>query len=276
MQIKISEQGNIIEVTKFFKPVSKEAHIKKLSADEYIRLDDGEILNFQHSENRADLKQTLCRTFRKIRSYINTNFVGDDSERFITLTYAENMRDTERLVKDFEAFWKRFKRKYGKADYFSVIEPQERGAWHIHALVKFEGKAPYIPNDELRELWRQGFVNVRKLQNVDNIGAYLSAYLGDVEVPLDSPKLGVVKEFPDGTKKKFVKGGRLHLYPPGMNIYRMSRGIKKPVEYWATGEEREALVSGLIPTYANRTEIRTAEGFTQIIEKEFYNKKRKR
>lgn len=274
MKTRISVQGNIIEVTRYLKGVNNEPHIKKISADEYVRLNDGEVCEFQHIENRADLKIALCRTFRKIRAYINTNFTGEDSELFITLTYAENMRDTVRLLKDFERFWKRFKWKWGKAEYFVVVEPQKRGAWHLHVLVKFDEKAPWIPNDELAAVWGQGFVNVRKLKNVDNIGAYLSAYLADVEIPLDSADDGVVKEFPDGTKKKFIKGGRLHLYPPGMNIYRCSRGIKKPDEYWATEEMREALVSGLNPTYANRIEFTTDEGFNQIIEKEYYNKKR--
>ena len=275
MRIKVSEQGNVIEVTRYLGGVNSEPHIKKLSADEYLRLSDGEVCEFQHIENRADLKITLYRTFRKIRAYINTNFIGSDSELFVTLTYAENMMDASRLYSDFKSFWKRFKRRWGEPDYFVVVEPQNRGAWHMHVLVKFKGKAPWIPNDELAEVWGNGFVNVRKLNDVDNIGAYLSAYLADVEIPIDSEREGIVKEFADGTKKKFVKGGRLHLYPPGMNIYRFSRGIKKPDEYWATQEMKEALVSGMNLTYANRIEIMTDEGFNQIIEKEFYNKKRK-
>lgn len=46
----------------------------------------------------------------------------------------------------------------------------------------FPGKAPYIPNDEMAEIWGQGFTKTRRLDNVDNVGAYLTAYLGDMEI----------------------------------------------------------------------------------------------
>ena len=273
MHTKISIQGNIIEVTTMLRK-SDSCPIQRISADEYIRLDDGEVLPFKHADNRAELSQSLYRTFRKIRAIINSNFTGAENELFITLTYAENMQDAERLYSDFKAFWKRFKRRYGYADYFSVAEPQARGAWHLHLLVKFlEEYAPWIDNSELRELWRHGFVNIQKVDNIDNIGAYLSAYLADAEVPLDS-KEGEIKTFSDGTKKGFVKGGRLHLYPAGMNIYRCSRGIKPPVEFWATPEQEEALTDGIALTYANRIEFTKDDGFKQIVEKRFYNRKR--
>ena len=273
MHIKVSEQGNVIEVTQMARR-NFEAHIKKLNADEYVRLEDGEICEYEHAENRSESKQSLYRTFRRIRAVINTNFTGSDSELFVTLTYAENMTDTKRLYRDFDKFWRRFKYRWGKAEYFAVVEPQKRGAWHLHVLVKFDGKAPFVPNSELRECWGQGFVNVRKITNVDNVGAYLSAYLADVEVPMDTVN-GVVKEFPDGTKKKFVKGGRLHLYPPGMNIYRCSRGIKSPDEYWVNESEKEALTRGMKKTFETGIHFMNEQGFEQKVIKEYYNRKRK-
>lgn len=275
MFIKVSKQGNILEITRMLRK-NGEAHIQKLSADEYLNLESGEVCEFEHTENRSESKQQLCKTFRHIRAIINTNFQGKENERFITLTYAENMRDKERLYLDFKKFWMRFKYKWGKAEYFVVVEPQMRGAWHMHVLVKFDGeRAPYIPNAELRECWGHGFVNVRSLKNVDNIGAYLSAYLADVEVPMSNAD-GQIKEFPDGTKKKYVKGARLCLYPPGMNIYRFSRGLKKPQEFWSTEQEVENLTRDLNQTYANRIEFTSESGFQQTIIKEYYNTKRKK
>lgn len=271
---KVSEQGNIIEVTTMLRK-NGEAHIVKLNADEYVRLDDGEILEFQHSESRADLKQSLYRTFRTIRALVNANCTEPEKVRWITLTYAENMQDRERLYKDFKKFIQRFRWRWGSCEYIVVAEPQARGAWHMHALVFFPEKAPYIPNAELRECWGHGFVNVKSVKDVDNVGAYLSAYLGDIEVSMSS-KDGVVKKFPDGTKKKFKKGGRLHLYPPGMNIYRCSRGVKRPKEYWAEAEQKEALTRSLEPTYANRYEFINEQGFHQIVQKEYYNRLRDR
>ena len=272
MFIKVSEQGNIIEVT-YMLNANGEARIRKISQDEYVRLEDGEVCEFQHSENRADLKQSLYRTFRKIRGLINTNFTGSDRELLITLTYAENMRDAKRLYSDFDKFMKRFRYKFGKMEYIAVAEPQGRGAWHMHVLALWPCRAPFVENAVLAECWGHGFVNVKRVGNVDNIGAYLSAYLADAEVPLEHPN-GVMKTFADGTKKKYVKGGRLNLYPTGMNIYRCSRGIKKPEERQVTEYEKNEIVNGAKLTYKNKIQVTFEDGFKQQIVKEYYNRKR--
>lgn len=273
--IRVSEQGNVLEVTKM-NTRSEGCPIVKVSADSYIIKGDetGELHYFKRTTNRSESADSLHKTFKRIRAIINTNCTDPDSVRWVTLTYAENMTDTKRLYSDFVTFWKRFKRRWPGAEYIIVIEPQKRGAWHVHALFIWPEKAPYVPNDELAACWGHGFVMVKALDNVDNIGAYLSAYLGDVEVPMESEN-GEVKTLKDGTKKKFIKGARLCLYPPGMNIYRCSRGIKQPVERWVSPEEYESLSKNSALTYANSVEVETETGFTRVIAKEYYNKLRK-
>lgn len=275
MHTKVSKQGNVIEVTQMSKR-NTQARILKLSADEYINLadDTGEILQFEHSTNRSDLKQSLYRTFRNIRAVVNTNCPDPAKLRWVTLTYAENMTDPKRLYLDYKKFWLRFKYRYPGAEYITVAEPQARGAWHLHALFVFPDEAPFIPNSDLASMWGHGFVKVTEVSNVDNVGAYLSAYIADIEVPLDS-KEGTVKEFADGTKKRFVKGGRLHLYPPGMNLYRCSRGIKKPEEVWISPDQLDEFVKGAALTYENQIEFTNESGFEQKITKKYYNVKRK-
>lgn len=273
--VKASEQGNVVEVTKMNARNSGCA-IVKVSADSYMLAgdDSGELYEFNRSSNRSESLTSLHRTFRELRAVINTNCTDPENIRWVTLTYAENMQDTERLYTDFRDFWKRFKRRWPGGEYITVMEPQKRGAWHVHALFIWPDKAPYVPNDELAACWGHGFVMVKALDNVDNIGAYLSAYLGDVEVPMESEK-GEVKTLKDGTKKKFIKGARLCLYPPGMKLYRCSRGIKKPVERWLSPEEYETLSQSAALTYANSLELTTETGFTRVIAKEYYNKLRK-
>ena len=156
----------------------------------------------------------------------------------ITLTYAENMRDTDKLRADMNRFTTALKKRYKdktSVDYLSVVEPQERGAWHVHTLIRFNDyKKIYLDNNDIAKLWGWGFVRIQSLKDIDNIGAYLSAYLTDVELTsgniFDAMKDGVTvieKEY-DGEKKKFIKGGRLHMYPPNMNLFRKSQGIKYP------------------------------------------------
>ena len=63
-----------------------------------------------------------------------------------------------------------------KIDYIYVPEPHEKGDWHIHLLLKGNNEL-YIKNSVLNKIWGYGFVKVNRLKDVDNIGAYVSAYL---------------------------------------------------------------------------------------------------
>ncbi|MFT9344314.1 MAG: hypothetical protein ABF526_12040, partial [Liquorilactobacillus nagelii] len=166
---------------------------------------------------------------------INSNFFGARNELFITLTYRSNMTDNSRLRKDFDRFMKRFKYKYNNIKYISVIEPQHRGSFHSHLLVKFlDLNNVFIENEIVAKMWGNGFVNVKSTYGIDNIGAYLTAYLTDIEVNVDDDlnNKNVVEKQIDGQSKKFIKGGRLHLYPSGMNYYRHSKNISEPIQFF--------------------------------------------
>ena len=71
------------------------------------------------------------------------------------------------------------------------------------------------------------FVNIKSVNNTNNVGAYLSSYLIDMpkkDYDKQSFKLvlnaNIVKhEDSDGKVKKYVKGARLPLYPAGIHIF---------------------------------------------------------
>lgn len=273
MHFRAEEQGNVVQI-RALSYMNHEATIKRISGSAYVVVASGEICEYvNHYESRADSAQSVRKTFAKLRGIINANCTEPEKLRWVTLTYAENMTDTVRLYEDFGAFWKRCKRRYGHLEYIVVMEPQERGAWHAHLIMIFPEKAPFIPNDDLAKLWGHGFVTVREVSNVDNMGAYLSAYLADIEVPMDS-EVGTVKVMQDGTKKKVVKGGRLGMYPAGMNIYRTSRGIKRPevVDIESIGQLEE-IVGDAVLTYSNEREI-DVDGFEIKISNWWFNKAR--
>ena len=194
----------------------------------------GEICEYKQSANRSENTDSLRKTFRKIRDLVNANCTTPENIHWVTLTYADNMTDTKQLYSDFDKFLKRFKywckrRELTAPEYIAVIEPQARGAWHIHLILIWNDKRPYIANNsEFAPIWGHGFTKIQGCPNADNLGAYLSAYLGDI--PLSEfggdTSTATIKNVGG---KKFVKGGRLRLYPCGMNIVRHSRGIKKPV-----------------------------------------------
>lgn len=235
---------------------------KKISKNRMVDKTTGEIIEVEPSNNRADNIISLRRTIKKLRDLINANFEGAKNELFITLTYAENMTDYKRLYSDFVKFFKRLSYRYKDIEflYIYTIEPQERGAWHIHLLLKgLNVQELFIPNDTVGEIWGHGFTKTRRLDEVDNVGAYLSTYLADVL---------------DDTGKK--KGARLKLYPAGINIYRCSRNVKKPEVWRMTYEEARSFLTEEHKTYEVAYDIYSESGeLLNFVKKEFFNLKRK-
>ena len=276
MLTKVTIQGNIIAVTEF-SSVNRKCHAVKVDADHYIDTETGELREYKHvSTSRTDNMQELRATFARIRALINANCTDPERLRLITLTYAENMTDTERLKRDFEAFIKRFRRRWGACEYIDVVEPQARGAWHHHLIPIYEGKAPYIPNAELAECWGHGFVKVESLDDVDNVGAYLSAYLADAET---EDGTGTEKTLRNGQRKRVVKGGRLHMYPKGMKICRHSNGLVKPEQFWVESQEdieRAAdAIEGATETFKRTFKIEDEKGRTYSGVVRYFNRVRK-
>lgn len=280
--VTVTEMNHIVEV-QHMRKMNRQAHIKKLDKDRYVDLQTGEIKEFKHIENRSDSYNSLRQTFKKLRYLINANFEGKPNELHVILTYKENMTDTKRLYSDFDKFMKRLRYKYrneSSIDYISVVEPQERGAWHSHLLLRFNDlEKIYIPNEELASLWEQGFTKTKSLKNVDNIGAYLSAYLTDVELTDEnvikaiSDKAAIKIVQVEGQEKKFVKGGRLHMYPSGMNLFRKSKGIVYPERQRMKHKNVKKIVRSAQPHYEKTYNVED-DDFQNTITFQQYNLKR--
>lgn len=276
--VTVTRMKHIIEV-QYMEKRNSSCPIQKLSKDEYVIKDTGEIKEFNHIETRKDSYNSLRQTFKKIRYLINNNFEGRSNELHVTLTYAENMVDNGKLMKDVEKFVKRLRYEYKAVttvDYLNVVEPQGRGAWHCHLLLRFnELDSVYIENSRLAELWGHGFVVIKSLKGVDNIGAYLSAYLSDIELTEENVLMAAAEEsqikIADG--KKYIKGGRLHMYPPGMNLYRKSKGIEMPVRENMRYNYAKKIVGSAQPHYEKTYHVET-EDFQNIIHFQQYNTKR--
>lgn len=283
-----------------------------ISSDDFL-FQDGYgyfIKNYKNTVNRSQSSNEIRKTFKRLRSIINTNVTDSRKCKFITLTYSENMTDPVRLRSDLKLFFKRFKYfvehlKNQKGnnlgltfEYISVLEPQQRGAWHAHIIFIFNKQVRYIKNDDVARIWSHGFTTTRKVDNVDNIGAYLTAYLADIEVSdsVDSQSLEflqssqsnivikdcVVPEYdnsgtPQGKqKKKFIKGGRLYLYPKGFHLYRCSKGIKRPeVVYHSYKEVLQELGCGASLTFHKSIHISDGNNFDNTLTYMYFNTKRK-
>lgn len=281
-QVTVTDMGHLVEIL-HMKRRNTECHIRKIDADRYMIIETGEILEFEKITNRSESENSLRQTFKKLRYLINSNFKGSPNELFVTLTFAKDSYDPEMVYKDFNKFIKRLKYRYKDLttiDYINVVEPHASGQFHTHTLIRFNDlEKIYIPNKEMAELWSHGFVTIKSLKDVDNIGAYVSAYLADIEVTSENAvsvmKDGrevAVKEV-DGEKKMFAKGGRLKYYPPGMNIFRKSKGIEYPPREEMTYENAQKKVGSAKPHFKKSYTVER-DNFKNTITIEQYNLKR--
>lgn len=290
-KVRLKTAGHVLERMYKNKWGNGQCSIKRISNDLYADRVTGEVKEFNHITNRSESKASLRRTFALIRDTINSNVTDIKRVRWVTLTYKENMTDTKRLYEDLKKLRMKVRYHVGHFEYISVIEPQGRGAWHAHELWIFDGKAPYIDQKWLEsDMWRNGSCKVKKLdEKCDNLGAYLTAYLGDI--PIDDAKnsdefireaiggrsydVKEVEVEEDGKKvsKKIIKGGRLCMYPPKMNIFRTSRGVKRAEVEYMTNAQAQKKIGAATPTF-RKAYMLVDENMRLIINYDYYNTKR--
>lgn len=245
---KVRVCGNIIERRSYLNAFSEMA-IQKVDDDHYMIKSTGEICEYQKAESRADNRWRMIESQSTMRAIANANFKGGKNEMFMTLTYRLNMQDTKKLYNDFRNYIAKLERRYHlKLSYLAVLEPQERGAWHLHVLIKLSsGERLYIPQSELLMIWGHGSVTVQRIHQVDNVGAYLSGYL--------------------------KKATRMNMYPPGVNFYRYTRDLIKPE--WENMIDLpwkvKVMLSDANRVHDSQKMIEDESGVKQIVRYEQYN-----
>lgn len=276
MIVKATIAGDSIKITTALG--SDNPVMRRFNKDYMINTRTAELVKIKHADSRTDIQnlRSLRKTFERIRLLINANFQGGRDQLFVTLTYRQSpMKDSKKLYADFKAYIKRLRKKLNtKIAYIVVIEPTAKGGWHCHTLIKrLDKKILYLKNNEMAKLWKQGFVNVRRIRQSDNIAMYLSAYLSDVDLNNLSDDVTKSKSH----SKKIIKGGRLSFYPKGMRIYRTSRyGIQQPVKlkgYKAKIQDKYG-ISNALPDYYRSFDICTSDGDPINIEVEYYSRRK--
>lgn len=272
--VTVKRCGNITEI-RYAVHRPPTIAIEKLNADMYVDKRTGEVREFKHQASRAESTSSVSQSLKKLRDLINSNLEDPEAALWVTLTYRENMTDPARLYEDYRRFWQRFKYYLNKqghppAEYIIAAEPQGRGAWHLHCLFIFQNssKYPYIPNSDMARIWGHGFTKTQSLKGIGNPGLYLTAYLGDMElseaVSAGQFKAGKLAES-KSKNKAVIKGARLRLYPPGFNLYRSTRGVKRPEVWQMTEQESQAVVSGMALTYEKTISIADESGIVRNI-----------
>lgn len=279
--VRLTEAGNVTEIM-YSEKRSRGGCIVKLDKDTYTDKRTGEIKEFEHIENRSQDLDNVAKSLKRLRDLLNANITDTSKCRWVTLTYKENMTDPQKLRIDFAHFNERLRKIYGRYEYITAAEPQGRGAWHLHCVFIFPDKAPYMDNQIVAQAWHKGFVTVKRLDNVDNVGAYLTAYLGDMELDdmqgmdiLESAK--GIKEITykdsngDTQTKRYIKGARLCMYPPKFNIYRKSKGIKNPTVTMVEYHEAKEKVCCAEQTFQKTVALEDNKGYHNVLQYEYYN-----
>lgn len=282
--VTVTKMNHITEI-QYLEKMNTKQHIKKISSDNYVVLSTGEIKDFEKTEIRLENQNSLRKTFKKLRYLINNNFSGAKNELFVTLTFAPDefgwrpaVSDTEFLTKSFKSFYRRLKRKYGAIEFVRVLEPHEDGHAHNHVLFKFlDMDKVFIDNTTFADLWGKGFVTIHSLKDVDNIGAYVSGYLTDVELNestgMDKINSSDSNSIIEKDGKKYIKGGRLKYYPTGVQIYNKSKGIKPPERVKMSYKNAKKIAGSGQPTFEKNILIEN-DDFSNKLRFEYYNSKR--
>lgn len=234
--IKLVDCRNTVMVTHMNRRPQESARYERIDDETYRVVSTGEVRRYgERSEVKGDCRKSVIESFNRLKMLINANYDKPSCCKFVTFTYAENMTDNSRISRDLEKCWKRLHELYRAFEYIYVKEKQGRGAWHVHAILFFERKAPFMLNSDVARAWGKGFVNVQGFNdNINNLGNYLCAYLTDGE-------------------RNSKKGVRLDNYEAGIRLFNCSKGIRRPevreIDY---GEYAEMVLSGEVVMLSDR------------------------
>lgn len=154
--------GDIMEVYRYERPLYFNRDVRERNV----------VRTFQ-SRRYDNLKKAQMLVRRII--FANANAYGC-VPIFITFTFAENVKDVKTALKKWRDFLRRIRYEYGSLRYICVIEFQKRGAVHFHVLF-FDLPYEIGIKNKWAKIWGHGFLQIKAVQNIRSIGAYVSKYL---------------------------------------------------------------------------------------------------
>lgn len=160
---KVIKSGPVYEIYEFQFPVRLGIDTSKYRTG--IKRKPQEERITEYRTKRSTRARNLVKRLARM------NFTTND--KFLTCTFEENVTDVVFANNEFRKFIKRLNRRFGSISYITAIQFQKRGAIHYHSLINL----PYVSKNELQEIWGNGIIDIRKLDNVDNVGAYISRYM---------------------------------------------------------------------------------------------------
>lgn len=173
---KVIISGSVVEVYSYAKSYLKGGEPMNPNG----RAGGSQDLSDEEKEENRD--KVLSRAKKTVRRLINANvgaYGQDFTSKFLTLTFADHVTDLSQANTEFHLFIKRlnwylWKTRHGNIKYIAVPEFTKKNRVHYHVVIF---NIPYIKADKLADVWSNGFIKVNKIDNVDNVGAYVSKYM---------------------------------------------------------------------------------------------------
>jgi hypothetical protein len=133
-------------------------------------------------EKIVNREKVMARARQDLRRLVNANinqYGKDFTAKFVTLTFADHVTELADANNEFKKFIKRlnykmFNTKSRNIQYSAVPEFTKAGRVHYHVIFY---NLPYVNADKLSEIWGNGFIKINKIDNCDNVGAYVSKYM---------------------------------------------------------------------------------------------------
>lgn len=184
VQSKVIISGDIVEVYEYERGYGKGYEPNN---------PDGRRSEASEEDKEVNREKVLSRARKTVRRLINANmnqYGKDFTAKFLTLTFAEHVTDIKTANYEFTKFIKRMNYEIlgsKKADmrYVGVIEFTKIGRIHYHVVIF---NIPYTKADKIAKIWGNGFIKVNRIENVDNVGAYVCKYMTKSNSDLVSEK----------------------------------------------------------------------------------------
>ena len=204
------------------KPVSR-----RIGNGKRVNIQTGEITEEKKTSKRGESLYILLESNIKLQDLIKENTVNLNHILLITFTYREKTLDMKKINEDFKSFMKRLRRRiteFGTIEYINTLE-LDNGGYHIHAIIFFNEskKIVYIPDTIIAEIWGHGFIKFgKKPKTKKDVYYYVTPHLSN--------------EVTNKNSHMHYKALMQMELPTGQNLYRYSKGLKKPVIHTDTYE----------------------------------------
>ena len=251
---KYGDHLDLMACTNCGRKGSKKPNCKKVSKGMYVNTATNEYIKAKEYVNRGENISLLKKSADNLYKLIHANFYKNIGFHCV-LTYSKPQKDTDEIYHDFKIFWQKVRYRYPDMGYISILEPTQKGVWHIHLLLKdVTNKNMYVSFYDIREYWDKGICYISKMRENVDYGQYFR-------------------------KKITVDNELLKFYQPGVRYFRHSRNIKKPTTFRLNKLELERLMKKgdyqLVDQYSLSINKLDYDGSESTLNKIFYRKLRK-